>query len=306
MDCNCGKKAVIELKYANAAYCPDCFTNFFEKRVYRTVSAGKLVQRGEKIGLAVSGGKDSLSMAKILKPIADSKGATLEAVLVDEGIAGYRDKTVELAEKFLGELEIPLHVFSIEKEFGRSVDNAHSLVEGSMCSYCGVLRRALLNRAARGLGFDKLAFAHNLDDEIQAIVMNFFRGEHERIARAKQGLVRHELFVQRIKPFRETPEREIVAYAMIQNIPMDWTECPNARLSYRIEIRDMLNALEARHPGTKQAILASGDRLAALLEKTGEGFNPAFCKTCGEIAVSDQCAACKLVQQLEEKASRAA
>jgi tRNA(Ile)-lysidine synthase TilS/MesJ len=82
------------------------------------------------------------------------------------------------------------------------------------CACCGALRRSTPNRAARELGASKLAIAHNLDDEVQAVMLNYVRSDLARLHRPESACQPREGFVPRIRPMREIPEKEIVLYAV--------------------------------------------------------------------------------------------
>ena len=87
----CEKKSVIELLYGPHWLCKEHFLHFFEKRVKKTCRANKLVSPGEKILVAYSGGKDSAVTLYLINKIFGGRNE-IQALLIDEGIEGYRDK----------------------------------------------------------------------------------------------------------------------------------------------------------------------------------------------------------------------
>lgn len=286
------------MRYAQKQLCAECFSRFFERRAWRTVKNSNLFRRGDKIGAAVSGGKDSLVLLHLLhkwhfNPVA---------IAIDEGIRGYRKHTLGHAENFCSENKIPVHVFSFQDEYGITIDKASKKKKAQgPCAYCGVFRRDLLNKKARALGCDRLATGHNLDDEAQTVLMNFFRGEFSRMARggAVTGLVQSPGFVQRVKPLLLSPERENVAYALINGIEYSDAECPHARTSYRASIRDALNSLEEKYPGTKFALLRSHEKSLPMLKAHfGAGAEVGGCGRCGEPSGNAVCEACKCLGEL--------
>ena len=141
----------------------------FELHVKDTIRQFKLIKPGEKIGVAVSGGKDSTTLLYLLHKFY---GADVTGIAIDEGIEGYRESTLEDLKKFCDEFKIRYEIYSFKELYGVTVDG----IKGKMgsCMACGVLRRASLNSAARD--FDKIATGHNLDDECQSIVMNLLKG----------------------------------------------------------------------------------------------------------------------------------
>ena len=290
-----GRKAVIELKYLGERLCAEHFSKLFEKRVRRTIANSKMLDRKkDKIAVGVSGGKDSLVLLYLLKKMHYN----IVAVTIDEGIKGYRDHSLSYIKRFCAKYKIPWKVYSLKKEYGFALDDIED--KRLMCSYCGVLRRGMLNRKARELRCTKVATGHNLDDETQMILMNLFRGELERLARAGPitGLIEDELFVPRVKPLRECPEKEDVLYAVLHGIEYTDVECPYSRYAYRNIVRDLLNGMEERYPGTKFAILKNFDKMLPFLRKYYmPKERPKRCKKCGEITRGSVCKFCEVIDE---------
>ena len=185
---NCLEKPVINLTNNNIKLCKQHFIKYFERKVLGLIKDYKLIERNDKVGVAVSGGKDSLTVLNILNMLKNKiKIFEIEAIAIDEGIKDYRDKTLEQAEKFCKEINIKLHVFSYKEEFGDTLDNFLKKTKMKACSMCGPFRRYLLNKKSKELGFTKLATGHNLDDEAQTIMMNYFRRNLETSARLEIG-----------------------------------------------------------------------------------------------------------------------
>lgn len=255
-----------------------------------------MFKKEDKVAAAVSGGKDSLSLLYFLNkhrynPIA---------ITIDEGIKGYRDETIAHVKKFCSDYDIPLHVFSFKGEYGFTLDEIKKRVKKPICSYCGVLRRDLLNKKGRELGCSKIAIGHNLDDEAQTVLMNFFRGEIFRMARSGPvtGIIRDPFLVPRAKPLRECPERENIIYALINKINYSDIECPYRGGAYRNSVRAILNPMEEKYPGSKFAALRTGDELANALRKNIKDKKPPRCAQCGEIAAGAMCKTCEILAEL--------
>ena len=296
MNCSrCKNKAVIELKYLNEGLCAEHFSSLFEKRVRRTIGKAKMLDRKrDKIAVGASGGKDSLVLLYLLKEMHYN----IVAITIDEGIRGYRDKSLPFIERFCKKYEIPWKTYSLKRECGFTLDSIPN--KRLMCSYCGVLRRGMLNKKARQLKCTKVATGHNLDDETQMMLMNLFRGELERLARTgpTTGLIEDELFVPRVKPLRECPEKEDVLYALLHDIEYTDVECPYARYAYRNMVRELLNKMEERYPGTKFAILRNFDKMLPFLRKYYmPKERPKRCKKCGEITRGSICKFCEVVEE---------
>jgi uncharacterized protein (TIGR00269 family) len=214
----------------------------------------------------------------------------LVAVTIDEGIEGYRQKTLSIAKTECEKLGIEHQVFSFEEGAGKSMDWIAKEKKEIPCSYCGVLRRYLLNKAAKEVGANKLAVGHNLDDVAQTVLMNIMRNEPSRLARSDGSR-----FVKRIKPLMKTPEREIAVYAMLSEIELDNMDCPYAPLAFRGHIRKILNETEERYPGTKHKIVNSlfemEDALKGRYSKV-----VTECASCGEPSSAEECMFCKITK----------
>ncbi len=298
----CESKPVIILSNSNKGLCKTCFFKYFERKFNRTVSKFRLIETNEKIGVAISGGKDSLSLLYLLNKIKDKKRFKIEALLIDEGIKGYRDKTMKDAKKFCKDLGIKLTIVSYKDEFGYTLDQMLKKLKIKPCSICGVFRRYLLNKYSVKLKFDKLATGHNLDDEVQTILMNQFRSNQETSARLGPitGIKDNEKFVRRIKPFYLITEKETTTYAYLKNFSIKFCECPNNTQAYRIEVRNFINNFEQKYPGTKHSIINSFiEILPSLKEKYRNHEEIKSCKQCKEPSSGEICQACEMRNKLK-------
>jgi uncharacterized protein (TIGR00269 family) len=184
-------------------------------------------------------------------------------------------------------------VASFEQYFGVRIDR----VNERPCTVCGILRRSLLNRLAKAVGASTLATGHNLDDEAQTVQMNYLRGDIDRLLRldhpAKEGLVR------RVKPLKYVPEKEVALYAILKGIPINLDECRFSAGVFRAEVRDMLNDLELKHPGTKYALVGGLERILQLTTRLP--FELGQCARCNEPAVRTYCQSCEVLEKLRSK-----
>jgi uncharacterized protein (TIGR00269 family) len=149
-----------------------------------------------------------------------------------------------------------------------------------------------MNKAARELGANKIAIGHNLDDESQTILMNYLRGDMDRIRRMLPGSIQPGM-VPRIKPLRSIPEKEVALYGFLNDLPVSMDECPYAGGALRNEIREMINIYEVKHPGTKYSLLGGFETISqALRPPVTEIFN---CDKCGEPSSEKVCKTCRLL-----------
>ncbi len=301
----CSEKPVICLPNSSVKLCRSCFIKYFEKKVKKTVKEYKLIEKNDNILVAASGGKDSTVLIYLIKKILKGRNdIKLTAMAVDEGIHDYRDKNLEFLKKFCKENKILLKIYSYEKEFGKSLDEILKKYKGIPCSICGVLRRYLLNKKARELHATKLATGHNLDDESQSIVMNYFRDNIKISARLGPitGIIRNKGFIPRIKPLYFLAEKEVTAYAFLKGFMHEFTECPHSSEAYRGAVRDMLNEFEAKYPGTKHSIINSFVETLPLLKEKfkKEDHEIKACTICEEPCSQNICRTCQYIKNISK------
>ena len=227
----CEKEAKIVLRYGPHKFCKDHFLYFFEKRVRKTIRENKLIKGREKIAVGLSGGKDSTTALYMLNKIF-SKSNKIVAIMIDEGIPGYRDKAIAIGKKNCESWNVDYEVVSMEKELGHKMIDIMKKISkneelGSTCAFCGVFRRYLLNKKATEVRAKKIVTGHNLDDETQSILMNLFDNDLARLSRLGPiaGVREHKGFVPRIKPLWETPEKEVIAFVNFLGVKHYSEEC---------------------------------------------------------------------------------
>lgn len=300
----CEKKPVITL-YSGDKLCRDCFIRYFERKIRKTIRANKLIDKKEKLLVAVSGGKDSTVALYLLNNIIKNRNISIEAYHVDMHLGNYSKKNLRNVTKFCKKYKIKLHVTSLRKEFGYSVCYMRDVLKEKgtnlrSCTICGVLRRHLINREARRLKATKVVTGHNLDDEAQNVVMNIFKNKIEILPRLgpKTGLVKDKKFIPRIKPLYFCMEDEVKLYSKLMGFDLVYEKCPCSVDAYRGSVRTMLDDFEKKYKGTKNAIVSS---LLGLLPdlKKDKNIKLNYCKKCKEISTDELCAACKILDKLK-------
>ena len=306
--CTCCKtrSAFFFRQYSGQRLCKKCFTQSIEAKVRATITRYHMLNFNDHLAVAVSGGKDSLSILHILAKLRKFRPkTTLTAITVDEGIKGYRDEALEIASALCKKLEVPQHIVSFKELYGFTLDEMIARVrergktELTACAYCGVLRRRAINAGAKHVKADKIATGHTLDDEVQTELMNIFHGDIARLAKEKPVTSEvHPMFVQKIKPFCEIPEKESALYAYVKKITFQDTPCPYASEALRNDIRGMLNCMEAKHAGTKFTVFKAMERLRPAIEETVKKENFKTCMECGEPSALDLCKACEMLRHV--------
>jgi uncharacterized protein (TIGR00269 family) len=300
------KEPFFHRTYSGERLCKKCFAESIESKVRATIVKYKMLSYNDHVAVAVSGGKDSLSMLEVLAKMERKyPRATLVAVTVDEGIAGYRDEALEITAKTCKRLRIPHHVVSFKQLYGYTLDEIVERIrqrgsELTPCAYCGVLRRKAMNQAALDVKAKKIATGHTLDDEVQTSLMNIFHGDVPKLASEKPVTEQvHPRLVQKIKPFCEIPEKESALYAYVKGIAFQNTPCPYAGEALRNDIRSLLNRMEERHAGTIFTVFKSIERIRPALAGLREKGEFKECQQCGNPAAGDMCMACQLLKQIK-------
>ncbi len=300
----CGRRAVYYEKTSGVYRCDRCFEERVEKKFRQTISKEDLVSNGDKVVAAVSGGPDSVTNLHLLNDYSNHRDIELVSLTIDEGIEGYRDESESIARQNAEELGVTHWTISFKEVFGKTLDELARISEErdgpNPCTLCGILRRSLLNQAARELEADKLAIAHNLDDEVQTIMLNYLRGDISRLYRLGAKSKGKEGFVPRIKPLREISEKEAAIYGMLKDLDIHLGNCPYIS-GMRSEVRTFLNEMEKNHPTTKFKVLRMFDKLKPHLPKSSEEFELGECEVCGEPATEDLCRSCELLEKLGVK-----
>ncbi len=287
MKCSvCKNKAVYE------KYCKIHFCKSVEKRVFKVLK--KYVTKKDKVIVAVSGGKDSLTVLSFV-----SKYAKTIALCIDEGIATYRDITLKDMVAFCKQRNIEYVVVSFKDEFGFTLDEMTKKLKENPCTVCGAFRRYLLNKKAREFGATVLVTGHNMDDESQAVMMNLMRHQVGILPRLgpKTGVVRDERFIPRVKPLYYVSEKEVAAYAFLNNFKVTYKECPYAVTAYRADVCDFLNSAEQIYPA-KQKLITTFVKYLPLIRKKVKVKDVNYCRKCSEPCVGEYCKACQLLEKL--------
>lgn len=298
--CSCGAPSVYHARYSGEHLCPAHFCEWVERRVRKELRKQGPFRQDAHVAVALSGGKDSVVALRLLHGVfRENPRIQVSAVTVDEGIAGYRPPSIEVARRHCEELGVPHHVLSYEETAGVTMDQVvqHPGRKHAPCAYCGVMRRKNLNEAAKRAGATHLATGHNLDDTAQSILMNHLRGDVDRLGRMGPHRPEHVQpgLVPRILPLRLIPEKEVALYAILQGWAYHDGECPYSLDATRGRFRDLLLDLEEKEPGTRHALVAGYDRLAPLLSREQR---LAACVDCGEPTSGDRCRACALLEEV--------
>ncbi len=297
----CGKPAIVNIKYAHAAFCSEHFKKYYERRILRTLKDAKFP--GGKILVALSGGVDSVALLTALTEICDELKSEIEAVHINLGIYqnNFSSESMRISNEVAKMLNVKLHIIDLKQEIGYYIPEIISKTSRNACSICGLIRRYLLNKFAFEKGFDWLATGHNLDDVAAFYLKALASQTIESIMRGLDVLTPpyHEFkLVGRIRPQLYITKMENRAYVALKKAPIVEIDCPlgkKARLHKYVKAWKFLVNI---NPVSQLNFVKSINILRSKLVKSN--VNLKRCKICGypTTATDSICAFCRLINKI--------
>jgi len=224
---------------------------FLSKKIGKAITDYGMLADGDRVAVAVSGGKDSLSLLRILQERQKFVPIKYEivAVYVDLGFGGVDP---EKLARYLRKNGVELHI-----EKSDALRSANRKKIG--CFWCSWNRRKALFEAADRLGCAKVALGHHKDDIVQTILLNlFFHGEVSTMC-PKQELFGGKLTL--IRPLAYAEEKEIKSFAAAYRIPMQKCRCPHSGRTNRALMAKLISNVERACPDVKTNIFRSVKRI---------------------------------------------
>lgn len=293
----CSHLAVIDLPRHNAAFCSDCLIHLVHTQVEKAIHHFKMIDEGQKVLVAVSGGKDSLALWAIL----DHLGFQTEGVYLGLGIEDYSDEAEEVVRAFATTRNLTLHVTRLTDTFGFDIPTAAAKTRRSPCGSCGLSKRHILNSEALRLGSDVIATGHNLDDEAAVLFGNVMRWETEYLARQFPVLPASPGFAKKVKPLVRLTEREMAAYCIVAGIDYQESECPMSAGNRHLRLKAILNEIEHDAPGSKYVFVQQFfDRVHSAFADESAKDDLVTCQQCGTPTTSERCAFCRLTERVAD------
>jgi len=252
-----------------------------------------MLREGDRVLVAVSGGKDSLALWDLLADL----GYDADGLYLGLGIGEYSERSTQAARAYADERGRKLHELDLATEYGYDIPGAAAATHRAPCGACGLSKRHLFNTVAIDRGYDVVATGHNLDDEAAVLLGNVMRWETGYLGRQHPVLPEAPGFVRKVKPLIRLGEREMAAYCVLRGIDYIVEECPMAEGNRHLGYKDVLNALEDRSPGTKAAfVFGFLDRVHGRFSGDAGEERAALgkCSVCGSPTTSDVCAFCRL------------
>ncbi len=291
----CGQKAVVYLPQHRLSLCKEHYIEWYLKRVESTIREFKMFGKGDRVLVAVSGGKDSLSLWDALCRL----GYTADGLYIDLGIGEYSQRSRLACERFAKERELELYVLELRKEIA-TIPEIKEVESRPTCSFCGQLKRYYMNRFAREKGYHVIATGHNLDDESATLLSNVLSWNMGYLSRQFPVLLEGDGFVRKVKPLVKFTEKENALYAFLSGIEYVEEECPFSEGASSIEYKKTLARMEEKSPGTKLRFYMDFlRRLHPILQTQEVELRP--CKVCGEPTTAEVCSVCRLKERVIPK-----
>ncbi len=293
----CKKDAIIYLPAHNIALCEEHFFEFCKKRVEKAIKRYSLFTKEERLLVAVSGGKDSLTVAYLLKEL----GYDIEGYYIDLGIDEYSALSEEKVKNFGEKFGIKIHIERIKEIFwGLSIPEISRITRRPPCSVCGHIKRYLMNRFGYEHGFSALVTGHNLDDEVGVLFGNLINWKIGYLGRQAPLLPSsNKKLIKKVKPLVLCAERDIAAFAITYGIDYVEMECPYVKGSTYLYNKGLINKLEENSPGSKLRFYQGFLQYKGLFKEKDVELRE--CEICGYPTTSKICTFCNIRKKVEEK-----
>ena len=213
----------------------------------------ELIQPGDKIAVCVSGGKDSMLLAKLMQELHRHSDVPFELLflVMDPGYNGANRRKIEANAELL---RVPVTIF--ESNVFAVADGAG----GSPCYLCARMRRGHLYSKARELGCNKIALGHHFNDVIETTVLGLFYGAQLQGMMPKLHSTNFE-GMELIRPLYCVHEEDIIAWARYNGLEFLQCACrftqdaaDQAGASKRLEIKELLRRLKRDSPDIEKSI----------------------------------------------------
>lgn len=300
----CRGPAVIDLRRHNANFCPEHLLRFCRDQVAKAIADHRMIEPGDRVLVAVSGGKDSLALWDILVEL----GYQADGLTLGLGIGDYSETSTSTSVAFAEARGLKLRQVDLQDDYGYDVPTAAAVTRRVPCSACGLSKRHLFDKVALDEGYDVVATGHNLDDEAAVLFGNVLHWQTEYLGRQAPVLPASPGFPRKVKPLVRLSERETAAYCVVRGIDYVVEECPMAAGNRHLRYKEALNAIEATSPGAKHGfyfgfLARAADRFEPEVDQGKAGLSP--CTVCGAPTPDDGdgegplvCAFCRLVDRV--------
>lgn len=215
--------------------------------IRRAIDDYKMIKKGDRIAIGVSGGKDSLSLLYALSGLRKfyPEGFEIEAITVD---AGYPDTDFSGICKLCEELDV--HYTVVETRIADILFEYRN--ESNPCSLCAKLRKGAFNKKARELGCNKEAYAHHFDDVIETMLMSLIYEGRFYCFSPVTYLDKSDITL--IRPLIYVKEQDIKGFSKAYKLPIVKNPCPVDGYTKREYVKQLIKTLSLESPGLKERL----------------------------------------------------
>lgn len=224
------------------------------RTMLNTVTGYGLIESGDRILVAVSGGKDSYTLLQLLERARRRAPIRFEllAFHLDQRQPGYDGRRLE---EWLANSGVPFEI-GREDTYSAVIQEAEADENSTYCRLCSRLRRGILYTAADRRNCNKIALGHHRDDSLETLLLNLlYAGKLQAIP---AGYTTNDGRFEVIRPLIECAEREIAVYARLREFPiLPCNLCGSQSDLKRVDVARLLQELEAKIPDVRQVMLAA-------------------------------------------------
>lgn len=291
-------KEGVHLRSYNLKVCFDCFLIFFRKRVKETIEKFRMFEKKEKIAVAISGGKDSTALARVLKDL----GYEIFLFHINTNIQeeNYAENSEKAVKEFAKRENLPLKIIRFQDEIGIDIKLASKISKKEICGVCGMLKRYLLNQEAKD--FDVIVTGHTLDDEAGSLLSSLIFWK-EFIQRQWPVLKEEETLKRKAKPLTLVFEKETKLFCQILNLPYNPQPCPLRGGTY-LFFKNIIHSLEEEMPSSVLNFYKGFLRKKREMGWKEKKVKLDPCERCGYLTVAKICNFCRLKERIERLAKK--
>jgi len=228
--------------------------------VRQTIQKYDMIQNGDQVAVAISGGKDSFVLLHILNMLKNffPEKFSVAAIYLD---IGFEKNNFSVIKEYCYNYNIPFHS---EKSIIKQVVFDEKKIQNP-CSLCSKMRRAALCNIAKSNGYNKIALGHNKDDAIETFIMNlFFNGKIECF----EPKTHYEnIDITIIRPIININENRIISFFQKQNLPKCEKLCPIDGKTKRENTKKFISSLAKKNPKIKERIYSAIEKLDTFSSK---------------------------------------
>ena len=220
--------------------------------VRRCVQDYHMIEEGDRIGVGVSGGKDSVALLAFLAELRkyNDKAFDVEAITIDMGLGMDYTLIADWCEK----LDVKFNL--IQTQIGPIIFEHRK--EKNPCSMCAKMRRGALNQALLDRGMNKLALGHHYDDAVETFMMSLIYEGRISCFQPVTDLDRTGII--QIRPMLYIHEKTVDSFVARHNLPIITNRCPVDKYTKREEIKKLVYDLSATYPDLKERIFGAMQR----------------------------------------------